>query len=165
MSPTRPILLLTCILALAGCADPPGMRKPLPLDTREQFAASETYRRIGPELARQPGVVGTYLTQTNNPRRLVIIVRDEATMETIKKQYGRKIDDLRIRYEVANKGWDPNEGIEAVPTESLPTTWWDKVIFYFKNFANRVMPVDMPSEQPAPNLPPPRIDDKDLKAT
>lgn len=170
MSP-RPLASLLCLLVLAGCADPPGLKKPLPVDYQEQTKAQEVYRRLGPQMAKYDVVVGSYLTQTNNPRRIVVVVKDKAAREQMRMLFGKSVDGVKIKYEVAAKGFDVNEGITEVPKQDLPQTWWDKVVYYFKNFAYRVLPsdvIDGPDEDaPAPKLPPPDAapKDQDLKAT
>src|SRR5687767_4409904 len=89
-----------CLLVLAGCADPPGMRKPLPIDYQEQSRAQAVYRTLGPQLTQFPGVVGSYLTQSNNPRRIVVVVRDKAVLKSMKSLYGKERDGVKIRYEL-----------------------------------------------------------------
>lgn len=167
--PRRPLVSLLCVLLLAGCADPPGLRKPLPVDYQEQNKAQEAYRRLGPQLAKYDVVVGSYLTQTNNPRRIVVVVRDKAAREQMRMLFGKEVDGVKIKYEIATKGFDVDEGITEVPRQDLPQTWWDKVVYYFKHFAYRVLPSDVidRDDEPAPKLPPPDAAPKDpsLKST
>ncbi len=165
----RPLISLLCLLALAGCADPPGLKKPLPIDYQEQSNAQTVYRRLGPLMAKYEGVVGSYLTQTNNPRRIVCVVKDKTAREQMKGMFGKQVDGVKIRYEIASKGFDADEGITEVQKVDLPTTWWDKVVYYLKNFATRVLPTDVIPKDgaPAPKLPPPDVTPKDpnLKST
>lgn len=165
----RPLLSLLCLLVLAGCADPPGLKKPLPIDYQEQTNAQNVYRRLGPQMAKYEGVVGSYLTQTNNPRRIVCVVKDKTAREQMKVLFGKEVDGVRIRYEIAEKGFDTDEGIAEVPKVDLPQTWWDKVVYYLKNFATRVLPSDVvpDDDAPAPTLAPPDAAPKDpnLKPT
>lgn len=165
----RPLLSLMCLLVLAGCADPPGLKKPLPIDYQEQSNAQTVYRRLGPQMAKYDIVVGSYLTQTNNPRRIVCVVKDKTARDQMRTLFGKEVDGVKIRYEIASTGFDSNDDITEVAKEELPTTWWDKVVYYLKHFATRVLPTDVvPSEEaPAPKLPPPDATPKDptLKAT
>ena len=163
----RPLISLLCLLALAGCADPPGIKKPLPIDYQEQTHAQMVYHRVGPQMATIDGVVGSYLTQHNNPRRIVCVVKDKVTREQLQGLFGKDADGVRIRYEIADKGFDAREGIEQVRNEDLPTTWWGKVVYYFKHFATRVMPTDLaPPEEPPPGAPVPEgPQDPSLKST
>ena len=153
----RPVLSLAVLLALAGCADPPGLKKPLPLDYQEQSHAQDVYRRIGPQMAKYDGVVGSFLTQTNNPRRIVVVVKDKTTRDQMRMLFGKENDGVKIRYEISDKGFDANAGIEAVEKVDLPVTWWDKVVFYLKNFANRVLPADMAPDDDGPAGAPPKL--------
>jgi hypothetical protein len=164
---SRPLLCLACLAALAGCADPPGTRKPLPLDYGEQTKAQQVYRALSPQLSKYDGVVGSYLTATNNPRRIVVVVKDKDTRDQMKQLFGRDRDGVKIRYEIASKGFEHDDGpIEAVPNQDLPVTWWDKVMFYMKHFAYRVMPEDMrPDGLDEPPTPPAEPADPNLKAT
>lgn len=165
----RSLASLVCLLVLAGCADPPGVKKPLPVDYQEQNKAQEVYRRLGPQMAKYDVVVGSYLTQTNNPRRIVVVVKDKAAREQMKMLFGKEVDGVKLKYQIAEKGFDTDDGITEVPKQDLPQTWWDKVVFYFKNFAYRVLPSDVidKDDAPAPKLPPPDAAPKDpnLKAT
>jgi hypothetical protein len=124
------------LLALAGCADPPGIKKPLPPDAAEVLAATSAHKRLAAELRTEPGVLGTYLTQTNNPRRLVVVVQDEATLERLEQSRPRRYDGLKIRYEVAPQGFvaDSDAPVEAVPTETLPEGWWDRFVYYLRHY-------------------------------
>lgn len=160
----RTLLTCLCLATLAGCADAPGVKKPLPIDYQEQSKAQAIYRRVGREMAKQDGVVSTYLTSTNNPRRIVCVVRDKATRTALKATFGSTADGLKIRYEIVDAGFKEDDGpIEEVQTQSLPSTLWDKFIFYMKNFAYRVLPSDT-IDQPA--TPPPAAPaDPNLKST
>jgi hypothetical protein len=124
------------LLALAGCADPPGISKPLPPDAAEILASTNAHKRLAAEFRTEPGVLGTYLTQTNNPRRLVVVVRDEATLERLERSRPRRYDGLKIRYEVAPQGFvaDSEAPIEGVPTEALPEGWWDRLVYYMRHY-------------------------------
>ena len=68
-------LLLT--VTLVGCADPPGLPKPKPFDLQEEQRATATYDKYKNLVQDTDGVLTTYLTQTNNPRRMVVVVKDD----------------------------------------------------------------------------------------
>ncbi|MEB3328928.1 MAG: hypothetical protein VKQ33_06815 [Candidatus Sericytochromatia bacterium] len=135
--PLRVLLQGFLLLALAGCADPPGLKKPLPPDAAEVLAATSAHRRLAAELRSEPGVLGTYLTQTNNPRRLVVVVRDAATLERLERTRPRRYDGLKLRYEVAPQGFvaDSEAPLEAVPAETLPEGWWDRLVYLLRHQA------------------------------
>ena len=167
--PLRLLLHGLLLLTLAGCADPPGIKKPLPTDAAEVLASTSAHKRLAAELRAEHGVLGTYLTQTNNPRHLVVVVQDEATLERLEQSKPRRYDGLKVRYEVAPRGFvaDSDAPIEAVPTEAVPEGWWDRAVYYVRHYAQpgrlvarirgwlaglwqRVRPGGAPATQPSP---------------
>ncbi|MEB3195719.1 MAG: hypothetical protein VKP62_00805 [Candidatus Sericytochromatia bacterium] len=118
------LLLGVALAGLLGCADPPGMRKPLPLDPAEEGQALATYRKAAQEVQQVDGVLGTYLTRTNNPREMVVVVRDKPARKRVGEKFGGEIAGLSLRVELAPKGFeDEQEPIEEVQNEKLPSNW------------------------------------------
>jgi hypothetical protein len=134
------MFLGACIGACLGaCADPPGLRQPLPVDQREEYASYASFRNLANELSKEDGVLSTYLTRTNNPRELVVVVRDKDVRRRIDQRYQGRLNGLTIRVELAPVGFE-EEGIRAVPKEMLPTTWWGKLFYYLRHYAFRLWP-------------------------
>ena len=124
-------LLLT--VTLAGCADPPGLSKPKPFDLQEEQRATATYDKYKGVVQNTDGVLTTYLTQTNNPRRMVVVVKDDAAAKAVKKSYRDSIlaDGLKLKVAVVDREGE-DDPIEAVPTATTPDTWWGKVLSFFQ---------------------------------
>lgn len=129
-------LALACLLS---CAEPPGLRQPLPPDPREEFAAYAAYRRAASDLGKEEGVLSTYLTRTNNPREVVVVVRDKDVRRRLDGKYRGRVNGLPVRVELAPKGFE-EEAIQRVQQEMLPTTWWEKVVYYLRHYAFRWWP-------------------------
>lgn len=121
--------LFACAV-LAGCADPPGTPKPLPLNYQEENQAIQVYRKFQPHLQGVEGVQETYLSANNNPRRVVVVVRDEASAARVRKQFGKNLDGLKMRFEIADQDKPEDGPIQKVPTVEQPTTWWGKIVWY-----------------------------------
>jgi hypothetical protein len=121
------------MLTLAGCADPPGLSKPKPFDLNEENRSTATYNKYKSVVQNTDGVLTTYLTQTNNPRRMIVVVKDEKTAESVKSAFRDKVltDGLSMKVRVVDRQND-DDPIEAVPTESTPDTWWGRILQFFQ---------------------------------
>lgn len=126
----RFLLSLMPLALVAGCADPPGKPKPLPLNYQEETQAIQVYRKYQPQIQAVDGVQEMYLTANNNPRRIVVVVRDEDAADRVKAQYGKRLDGLKMNFEVAKKIKPADGPIEQVKTVEQPTTWWGKIAWY-----------------------------------
>ena len=126
----RFLLSLMALTLVSACADPPGKPKPLPLNYQEETQAIQVYRKYQPQIQEMDGVQEMYLTANNNPRRIVVVVRDEASADRVKAQYGKRLDGLKMNFEVAKKIKPADGPIEQVKTVEQPTTWWGKIAWY-----------------------------------
>lgn len=143
-------MALLALICLTACADPPGVRQPLPSDPREEYAAYAAYRQVASDLSKEDGVLSTYLTRTNNPREVVVVVRDKDVRRRLDDRYRGRMNGLPLRVELAPKGFE-EEGIQPVPQENLPTTWWEKLVYYMRHYAFRWWPgAGTKGETPAP---------------
>lgn len=149
----RALLGAVLLLLLAACADPPGVSKPLPTDPAEVTASTNAHKRLAADLRAEPGVLGTYLTQTNNPRRLVVVVQDEATRDRISNGRPRRYDGVKLRFEIAPQGFraDSDAPIAAVPVEAVPEGWWDRFIYWLKHYGRRLKGAVTSGASPSPD--------------
>jgi hypothetical protein len=102
---------------------------------QEEARSSAAYNKYKLLVQQMDGVVTTYLTRNNNPREMVVVVRDHKAEEAVWQAYGHAVerDGLPMHLKVLDR--DAPEGvspIEAVPTESQPDTWWGKLIGFFQ---------------------------------
>jgi hypothetical protein len=133
----KPILFsLLIAAALGGCADPPGLAKPKPYSMEEEGQATAVYQKYSSHLQQLDGVLTTYLTATNNPRELMVVVKDDKTRKIIRDKYGRRVDGMRLSVKVLDSEVADDDGpIEAVPTQTVPDTWWGKVVSFFQGIS------------------------------
>jgi hypothetical protein len=138
MTLSRSLSVVLLLAALAGCANPPGQPQPVPTDYNEQNHSQDVFRRYSPVFAKEPDVLGVYLTANNNPRHLKVIVKDLPARVRLMQKYGGTIEGLDVMYFV---DYEPNPGDElvAVPKEELPKTWWERMIAAFAAWKNRVL--------------------------
>jgi hypothetical protein len=108
-----------------------------------------SHRQLARELAQEDGVLSTYLTQTNNPRELVVIVRDKDIRRRVDDKYRGRLNGLTIRVELSPKGFE-EQGILAVTKEELPSTWWGWLVYYFRHYAFRILGTREQKTNPAP---------------
>jgi hypothetical protein len=141
-------LLSTIVLAafMAGCADPPGIAKPKPMNYQEESKAGEIYNKYSGKLKEVDGVVTTYLTASNNPRRVVVVVRDRKARNAVKDKFGTDLDGLKLKFKTAENDVDVDDSapIEAVPTSGFEAGgWWGQVLGFFtsvkSNFNKQVL--------------------------
>lgn len=136
----RILLSLMIGAALAGCADPPGLPKPKPLDLAEEQRSTALFQKYGPHVRQVDGVLNTYLTANNNPRTLIVVVKDQKSADAVWNQYASVIEreGLPMRTKIAERNV-PDDGsggaIEAVPTQTVPDTWWGKVVGFFQGWS------------------------------
>lgn len=140
---TRLLWALVVTACLAGCADPPGVAKPKPLNYQEEHKASEIYHRYASQIDDIDGVLNTYLTASNNPRRVVVVVADRKARSAVREKFGKELEGLKIRYEIADRDVPDDEPIEAVPTAGLEAGgFWGQVVTFFAsvktNFSKQV---------------------------
>lgn len=131
----RILFYLMMTVALGGCADPPGLAKAKPYNMEEESQATAVYQKYSPHLQQIDGVLTTYLTATNNPRSLTVVVKDEKSAEAVREKYGRRIDGMRLSVKVINREVPDDDPIEGVPTQTVPDTWWGKVVQFFNGIS------------------------------
>lgn len=142
---TRLLCSIVLTAVMAGCADPPGVAKPKPLNYQEEAKASEIYHRYSPQLKDVDGVVTTYLTASNNPRRVVVVVKDRKSRNAVKEKFGTNLEGLKMKFKTAETDADIDDGpIEAVPTSGLEMGGiWGQVLTFFtsvkSNFNKQVL--------------------------
>jgi hypothetical protein len=132
----KPILFsLLIAAALGGCADPPGLAKPKPYSMEEEGQATAVYQKYSGHLQQMDGVLTTYLTATNNPRALMVVVKDDKTAGEVRAKYGRRVDGMRLSVKVLDREVADDGPIEEVPTQTVPDTWWGKVVSFFQGIS------------------------------
>ena len=138
---SKRILFMALIAAaLGGCADPPGLAKPKPFDYQEEQQATSVYQKYKGHFQAIDGVMTSYLTANNNPRAIMVVVRDKETAEKVRARFGRRVDGLRLRTSVVDRDVPDDAPIEAVPTQTLPDTWWGKVLGFFQGWSPPWLP-------------------------
>lgn len=142
--------LTVSLLLVVGCADAPGVTKPLPLDYQEQQRATDVYHRNAGRLNGMDGVYSTYLTTHNNPRRIIVVVRDNDALDNVERAFGTSIEGVTLDYRINPKAIEADGGIKEVPTITMPTTWWGKVLLYLEQLPEKVM--GAPPPEPAPKV-------------
>lgn len=147
----HPRLLSTLIaaVAIAGCATPPDLPQPKPLDYREQAKAEEIYRKYNANVRDMDGVYSTYLTANNNPRQFVVVVRDAKAGDAVWSQFHGNFDGLPMKIQVVPKIRPDDDPIVQVKTVELPTTWWGQVMAFFQSLPERWMRENPPSPAPS----------------
>lgn len=151
MTLSRSLLGVLLLAALSGCGTPPGTPMPAPTDYNEQNHAQDVFRRYSPVFAKEPDVLGFYMTANNNPRHFKVIVKDMAARKRIYDKFGGNLEgiDLMVRAD-----YEPNPGDEivSVPKEEAPKTWWEKLIAAFAAWKTRVLAPATP-QSPLPTGP------------
>ena len=102
---------------------------------QEETRSTAAYNKYKDPVQKMDGVLTTYLTRNNNPRELVVVVRDEKTGDAVYDAYSRAIkqEGLRMQIKVVDReGAGDGNPIEAVPTETTPDTWWGRVLMFFQ---------------------------------
>lgn len=136
MATLRSRLLIPPLMALAvglsACADPPGMPKPLPTDHIEESSAMAMYRKYAPHLREIEGVFSTGLTSNNNPRQLVVVVKDDTAKKRVTSRFKDSLEGLPLVVKIAPSYAEGEGAIEAVPTQTEPDTWWGKLAEFFR---------------------------------
>lgn len=140
---SKPILFtLLLTTALSGCADPPGLPKPKPFDLQEEQRSSAAYNKYKLLVQQMDGVVTTYLTRNNNPRQMIVIVKDHKSEEAVWQAYGHAVerDGVPMSIKVQDRDVPDDAPIEAVPTQTVPDTWWGKLVSFFQGLSVPWMP-------------------------
>ncbi|MOA52283.1 hypothetical protein D3C78_1755580 [compost metagenome] len=86
------------------------------------------------------GVMNSYLTANNNPRSIVVVVRDRKTAKAVEKEFGNRVDGLLLETSVVERDLPDGAPIEAVPKQDLPDTWWGKVLGFFQGWSAPWLP-------------------------
>lgn len=150
------LFLVLAALCAAGCATPPGTPMPKPTDYQELTHAQSVFERYSRVFANDPDVTSVLLSSNNNPRNLVVHVKDNAAQRRLLKKFTGTIEGVDTRYYVDREGPQPDDPIEAVPTVAAPTTWWGKVMAVFEGWRTRIMmpnTASTPIPSVAPNAP------------
>lgn len=124
--------LTAAAVSLAACTDPPGTPKPLPTDRAEESAAVAMYRKYAPHVREIDGVLSTGLTNNNNPRQLVVVVKDDQARQRVSGRFKDSLEGLPLVVKVAPSYLEDGQGIAAVPTQTVPDTWWGKLLEFFR---------------------------------
>lgn len=142
-------LLLTILVAQTACATPPGTPVPKPTDYVELNKSTDIFRRYSHILGNDPDVTAVLLTANNNPRHMIVHVKDHAAHDRLLKQYGGTIEGLDVWYYIDHEP-NPGDPIEAVPKVEEPKTWWEKLIAAFAAWRTRISTTASPEPSPAP---------------
>lgn len=133
--------LLLATLALAGplgCTTPADFPIPKPTDPIEQSKAIDTYKRLRATLGQEKGVLAFYLTTFNDPRSLVVEVKDDPTYERLSAKYSGDIEGLKLRMSVRSDLAASDANLEEVKAMTLREAYVDRAWHWLRNFRARM---------------------------
>ena len=138
-------LIALSATSVAACADPPGTPHPLPFNYQEESSSLAIYDKYAPLIRQINGVDTVYLSANNNPRLLVVVVRDTVAQNQAKIRYGQVLDGkLNVDYRIEPRDDDGEGPIAQVPTAKAPGSWWEVVTSFFTSLPAHVMGIRRP---------------------